>query len=59
VVAIGKLVSFDSSRGFGFIRPEDGGPDVFVHVNDFGLDEVEQRQGRVFRFEITEGVCGP
>jgi cold shock CspA family protein len=58
-VSIGKLVSFDSSRGFGFIRPDDGGPDVFVHVNDIGLDEDELRQGRVFEFDVTEGDRGP
>lgn len=58
-MASGKLVSFDGSRGFGFIRPEDGGPDVFVHVNDIGLGEGELRQGRVFEFDVTEGDRGP
>lgn len=58
-MASGKLVSFDGSRGFGFIRPDDGGPDVFVHVNDIGLDEEELRQGRVFEFDMTEGDRGP
>lgn len=58
-MASGKLVSFDAARGFGFIRPEDGGPDVFVHVNDIGLGEDELRQGRIFEFEVTEGDRGP
>lgn len=58
-MSIGKLVSFDGSRGFGFIRPDDGGPDVFVHVNDIGLDEDELRQGRLFDFDVTEGDRGP
>ncbi|MBC7303005.1 MAG: cold shock domain-containing protein [Nocardia sp.] len=52
-------MSFDGSRGFGFIRPDDGGPDVFVHVNDIGLDEDELRQGRLFDFDVTEGDRGP
>ena len=44
-MATGTVKWFNATKGFGFIQPESGGPDVFVHISAVeraglrGLDE--------------------
>ncbi|OKI97211.1 cold-shock protein [Kitasatospora sp. CB01950] len=55
----GRVVRFDSSRGYGFIAPDHGGEDVFLHVNDLLIPEASLRTGLTVDFEIEEGDRGP
>lgn len=51
----GTVKFFNDAKGFGFITPEDGSKDVFVHVN--GLSE-EIREGDKVSYDVEEGQKG-
>lgn len=54
----GTLKSWNDDRGFGFIEPEQGGQDVFVHIRSFkGLRERPQPGWRV-SFQVETGPDG-
>ncbi|WP_338702039.1 cold shock domain-containing protein [Streptomyces sp. Q6] len=58
-MAAGRVVRFDGARGYGFIAPDDGGEDVFLHVNDLLIPESYLRTGLKVEFEIEDGDRGP
>ena len=56
----GKVKWFNASKGFGFITPEDGGDDLFVHHSEIktsGYATLEEDQN--VEFEVGQGRKGP
>lgn len=54
----GKVIRFDEIRGYGFIAPESGGEDVFMHVNDLSFDKRLLGPGALVEFDVEEGDRG-
>ena len=59
-MAKGTVKWFNAEKGFGFIAPEDGSKDVFVHYSEIqgnGFRSLEENQQ--VEFEVGEGSKGP
>ena len=52
----GTVKFFNVDKGYGFITPENGGKDVFVHVN--GLNESTLYDGDKVSYDVEEGQRG-
>ena len=55
IMSNGTVKFFNNSKGFGFITPEQGDKDVFVHVNGL-VDEINE--GDKVSYEVEEGPKG-
>lgn len=53
-MATGKVKFFNGQKGFGFIQPDEGGPDVFVHISALeraGIGNLVE--GQKVKFEVV------
>jgi cold shock CspA family protein len=58
VAVTGRVIRFDELRGFGFVAPEQGGEDVFVHVNDVNFEKELIVPGALVEFRVEKGDRG-
>ena len=57
--ADGTVSWYDDTKGFGFVAPDSGGEDVFVHVSALGSGLTELSEGARVTFDVVEGDKGP
>ena len=54
-MATGKVKWFDAKKGFGFITPDDGGKDAFLHVSALQAANIQSvSDGQAVSYELTE-----
>ena len=60
VVATGTVKWFSDQKGYGFVTPDDGSKDVFIHYSAIQGDGFKSlKEGDKVEFEVTQGPKGP
>lgn len=56
----GKVKWFDEAKGYGFIVPNEGGKEVFVHYSAIQSNGFKTlKEGELVSYELSEGPKGP
>lgn len=55
----GTVKFFNETKGFGFITPDKGGKDLFVHTSNVNGDPKNLREGRTVEYVEGNGRKGP
>lgn len=59
-MATGTVKWFNEAKGFGFITPDEGGKDVFVHFSAIQADGFRSlAEGQAVSYEVEDGPKGP
>ena len=56
IMATGKVARFFDQKGFGFIAPDDGGKDLFVHMNE--VEGGQLQEGDAVEFDEADSPKG-
>ena len=57
-MTIGTVKWFNSQKGYGFIQPEDGSKDVFVHISAVERAGMTLTEGQKVSFDVERGQQG-
>jgi CspA family cold shock protein len=59
-MATGTVKFFNTTRGFGFIAPDDGSKDIFVHISAVQQSDIEYLvEGQKVSFDVEQEARGP
>jgi CspA family cold shock protein len=58
-MATGTVKWFNNAKGYGFVTPDDGDQDIFVHFSAIEMDGYKTvKEGQKVQFEVNEGPKG-